>query len=46
MRLMEQANNCTHRRDPVPRQARNGRPAEWRRAECVLTGMHYKAHLG
>jgi GntR family transcriptional regulator len=27
-------------------KTRNGRPAEWRRAECVLTGMHYKAHLG
>ena len=27
-------------------KTRNGRPAEWRRAECVLNGMHYKAHLG
>ena len=27
-------------------KTRNGRPAEWRRAECVLDGMHYKAHLG
>ena len=27
-------------------RTRNGRPAEWRRAECVLDGMHYKAHLG
>jgi len=27
-------------------KTRNGRPAEWRRAECVLNGMHYKAHFG
>jgi GntR family transcriptional regulator len=27
-------------------RTRNGRPAEWRRAECVLNGMHYKAQLG
>jgi GntR family transcriptional regulator len=27
-------------------KTRSGRPAEWRRAECVLVGMHYKAHLG
>ena len=24
----------------------DGRPAEWRRAQCVLDGMYYKAHLG
>jgi GntR family transcriptional regulator len=23
----------------------NGRPAEWRRAECVLDGMYYRVRL-
>jgi GntR family transcriptional regulator len=27
-------------------RTRDGRPAEWRRAECVLNGMHYLAHFG
>lgn len=26
--------------------ARNGRPAEWRRAECVLNGAHYQVNFG
>ena len=27
-------------------RTRNGRPVEWRRAECVLNGMHYQVDLG
>ncbi len=27
-------------------RTRNGRPAEWRRAECTLNGMRYKVHMG
>ena len=27
-------------------RTRNGQPVEWRRAECVLNGMHYQVDLG
>jgi GntR family transcriptional regulator len=27
-------------------RTRDGRPVEWRRAECVLNGMHYRVDLG
>jgi GntR family transcriptional regulator len=27
-------------------RTRDGRPAEWRRAECVLNGMHYQVNWG
>jgi GntR family transcriptional regulator len=27
-------------------RTRNGRPVEWRRAECVLNGVHYQVDLG
>ena len=27
-------------------RTRDGRPAEWRKAECVLNGMHYQVNVG